>query len=56
MQLPVAEDLLRNAEKFIITFGNVINATSSENSDNYSVSVKRNNISMYLNDHMACVY
>ena len=48
MQLPVAEDLLRNAEKFIIAFGNVINATSSENPK----PVERNNISMYLNDHV----
>ena len=54
MQLPVAEDLLRTAEDFIIAFGNVTNATSSENPENYSI--ERNNISMYLNDHMACVY
>ena len=46
MQLPVAEDLLRNAENFTIAFGNVINATGSENH-----SIVRNNISMYLNDH-----
>ena len=44
MQLPVAEDLLRNAENFNIAFGNVMHINSSDSA--YNITIKGDNISM----------
>ena len=48
MQLPVAADLLRNAENFNIAFGNVMsmNAAGSETNDDNNMTIPRDNISM----------
>ena len=48
MELPVAEDLLRNTENFNIAFGNVVHmnyANNSEESSEYNMTIQRDNIS-----------
>ena len=50
MELPVAEDLLRNTENFNIAFGNVVHmnyANNSEESSEYNMMIQRDNISKY---------
>ena len=51
MELPVAEDLLRNAENFNIAFGNVVHmnyANNSEESSEYNMTIQRDNISKHI--------
>ena len=43
MQLPVAEDLLRNTEKLAIVIGDVLDATSG-NISNTSMTITQENI------------
>ena len=47
MELPVAEDLLRNTEDLAIVIGDVLDVTSGNNS-NSSVTITRDNIGMPL--------
>ena len=60
MELPVAEDLLRNAENFNIAFGNVVHmnyANNSEESNEYNMTIQRDNIStlvLYLYINIYC--
>ena len=44
MQLPVAEDLLRNTENFNIAFGNFMRINSPDSA--YNENISRPNISM----------
>ena len=51
MELPVAEDLLRNAENFNIAFGNVVHmnyANNSVESNVYNMTIQRDNISKHI--------
>ena len=51
MELPVAEDLLRNTENFNIAFGNVVHmnyANNSEEIDEYNITIQRDNISKHI--------
>ena len=61
MQLPIAEDLLRNAETFNIAFGNVIHmhmsvAYSANNASEYNMTIQRDNISTYLHSYNYVVW
>ena len=44
MQLPVAEDLLKNIEDFTIVIGNVLETEST--AENSTVTITRNNLGM----------
>lgn len=46
MQLPVAEDLLKNTEDFNTAFGNVIHMNATSLDSKYNMTVQRENISM----------
>ena len=49
MQMPVAEDLLRNIENFVITIGDVLNASNSEGlNDEDNVTITKKNIGTYV--------
>ena len=58
MELPVAEDLLRNAENFNIAFGNVVHmnyANGSEESSEYNMTIQRDNISTLVATVFICL-
>ena len=44
MQLPVAEDLLKNIEGFTQAIGDVLMANSTDTTDSNSVTIERDNI------------
>ena len=47
----MAQDLLRNAENFNIAYGNVVHmnyANSSEESNEYNMTIQRENISTFV--------
>jgi len=49
MELPVAEDLLRNIESFTIAIGDVLEADSTENTtESRNVTLRRDNIGKML--------
>jgi len=48
MELPVAEDLLRNIESFSIAIGDVLEANFTENTtESRNVTVARNNLGKF---------
>ena len=49
MELPVAEDLLRNIESFTIAIGDVLEADSTENTtESRNMTLRRDNIGKVL--------